>query len=48
MKQKPKPAMMRKLQNISGTSGTVSHAAFSICCGVAWRGSLIVRFSNRA
>ena len=36
---KPISAMIRKLQNISGTLGTVSHAACSICAGVAVAGS---------
>ncbi len=48
MKKKPSPAITRKLQNISGTFGTVSQAASSICCGVARRGSPTVDFSSRA
>src|SRR5262249_16870235 len=35
MKKKQMPTMKRKAQNRTGTLGTVSHAAFSICSGVA-------------
>ena len=48
MKKKPIPAITRKTQNITGTLGTVDQAAFSICAGVAWRGSATKRLSSSA
>ena len=47
MKAKPMAAMMRKTTNSTGTSGTVSQAAFWISAGLAVRGSATYRFSNR-
>jgi hypothetical protein len=48
MKKKPSPAMKRNSQNITGTLGTVSHAALRICASLAWRGSARCRLSSRA
>ena len=48
MKKKPRPAITRNTQNMTGTLGTVDHAAFSICSGVAFRGSATKRFKSSA
>src|SRR5690606_9922208 len=48
MKKKPRPAITRKTQNMTGTFGTVDHAACWTCSGVAARGSATKRVSSMA